>query len=91
MIAKYIQKFFYLVVYHLIIYDLFIQRGFLFFPRIKVGNLGNLFHDLIIIPFSIANFLQKFVYCKNQKSSLCERKSVVHNFLRTLFWRNIKQ
>ena len=29
-----------------------IQRGFRVFPKIKVGNLRNPFHDVIIIPFS---------------------------------------
>ena len=32
-------------------------------------NMCNLFHDVIIMPFLTSNFLLKFEYCKNQKSS----------------------
>ena len=49
-------------------------KRFLDFSKIKVGDLRNLYHDVIVICFSILNFLLKFEYCKNQKNSLGETK-----------------
>ena len=54
------------------------------------GNMGNLFHDFIIIPFSTSNFLLKVQYFENQKSCLGEIKSIFHKFLWALFWSNVK-
>ena len=47
------------------------------------------FH-VIIMSFLTSSFLLQFEYCKNQKCSLDETKSIFHNFLRASFWWNVK-
>ena len=54
------------------------------------GNICNLFYDVIIMPLLTSNLLLKFEYCQNQKSSLGGKKIIFYNFLRALFWSNIK-
>ena len=78
------------VVHPLTIFDPLIWRGFWIFLKFKVGNWQNPYHDVRVICFSIPNFLLKFEYCNNQKSSLGKTKSILHNFLRALFWWNVK-
>ena len=65
-------------------------KSFWIFLKFKVGNWQNPYHDVRVICFSIPNFLLKFEYCNNQKSSLGKTKSILHNFLRALFWWNVK-
>ena len=74
------------VVHHPTIFDPLIWRGFWIFLKFKVGNWQNPYHDVRVICFSIPNFLLKFEYCNDQKSSLGKTKS----FSRALFWWNVK-
>ena len=83
------RSFFPLVFHHLNIFDP-LTWGFWIFPKIKVDNLRNPYHDVRIIPFYLPNLLLKIEFCKNQKSNLGETKSISHNFLRVLFWWNVK-
>ena len=51
-------------------------------------NIDNMYisaHIITFMPFLTSNFLLKFEYCENQKSSLGETKTISHNFLRALF------
>ena len=51
-VTKYVQKFFFhVLLHHLTIFDE-IQRDFVVFPNITIGNLWKPFHYVIIIPFS---------------------------------------
>ena len=79
------RSFFPLVFHHLTIFDPLSWRGFWIFPKIKVDNLRNPYHDVRIIPFYLPNLLLKIEFCKNQKSNLGETKSISHNFLRVFF------
>ena len=47
--------------------------------------MSKLFH------FQLPNFFIKLEYCKNQKSSLGETEGIFYNFLKALFWRNVKE
>ena len=47
------QRFLFLVVHHLTIFDHLIQKGFSSFSKKNGSNLHNPFHDVIIIPFSV--------------------------------------
>ena len=50
-IAKYVQEFFSLVVHHLTIFDLLVQKGFCVFPKIMLVIYAIFLHYVIIISF----------------------------------------
>ena len=83
-IAKYVQKCYSLVVHDLTIFDPLV------FPKIKLVIYTICFIMSKLFHFQLPNFLLKLEHCKNQKSSLGETKTIFHNFLRTLFWWNVR-
>ena len=67
------------------------SKRFWVFSKIKVSNFFTIHFIMTqLFYFQLPNSLLKFEYYKKQKSSLSEKKIIFHNFLRTLFWWNVK-
>ena len=80
------RSFLSLVIHHLAIFDVLIQGGFWFIPKIRIGNLCKPFYDVIMIPFwmlflnlqtldqnlnaKIYKILQKFEYLDKTEENL---------------------
>ena len=61
---------------------------FKFFHKLKSVIYAIHFMISWLFHFQLPNFLPKFEYCKNQKSSLDDTKDIFYNFLRVSFWRS---
>ena len=66
------------MIHHLDIFDAIIQRRFSVIPKITIGNLCKLFHDVIFVTFSVSS-LSLITFEKDGKSFTLNKKRFTLN------------